>query len=124
MTAALPGLVSGTNLLAVHGMNVTAADGNFLVLPELVAGALPAGRESAFFNRPTPGGINTAPDSLGKVADTVFSPGRGFYPNAVVGAVPFNRASGIGITLFVRETRHGHKDAPQRGRLEGLGDAV
>lgn len=33
-------------------------------------------------------------------------------------------AAGIGITLFVRETRHVHKDAPKRGRLEGLGDAM
>jgi DHA1 family tetracycline resistance protein-like MFS transporter len=33
-------------------------------------------------------------------------------------------AAGIGITLFVRETRHVHKDAPRRGRLEGLSDAI
>lgn len=32
--------------------------------------------------------------------------------------------SGIGVFLFVRETRHAHKDAPRRGRFEGLGDAL
>ncbi|MBP7705206.1 MAG: MFS transporter [Caulobacter sp.] len=32
-------------------------------------------------------------------------------------------AAGVGVILFVRETRHVHKDAPRRGRLEGLNDA-
>lgn len=30
----------------------------------------------------------------------------------------------LGITLFVRETRHGHSDAPRRGRFDGLADAL
>ena len=89
ITSALPSLVNGTSLLAVQGMNITAADGTFLVLPEIVAGTLPASPQSAFYNKPTPGGINTAPDSLGKVADTVFLPKRGFYPDAIVTSVPF-----------------------------------
>jgi len=32
--------------------------------------------------------------------------------------------AGLGVVLFVRETRHGHRDAPRRGRLEGLNDAL
>ncbi|WGM40161.1 MFS transporter [Caulobacter sp. NIBR1757] len=32
--------------------------------------------------------------------------------------------AGIGVTLFVRETRHVHKDAPRRARFEGLTDAL
>ena len=32
--------------------------------------------------------------------------------------------AGCGVAIFVRETRHGHSDAPQRGRLEGLNDAL
>ncbi|MFN3856440.1 MAG: MFS transporter [Caulobacter sp.] len=32
--------------------------------------------------------------------------------------------AGCGVAAFVRETRHVHPDAPQRGRLEGLGDAL
>lgn len=89
ITAALPGLINGTNLLAVQGLNSSAADGTFLVLPEIVAGSLPPNAESAFYIAPTPGAINAAPSSLGKVADTVFTPARGFYPNATVPAVPF-----------------------------------
>ncbi len=33
-------------------------------------------------------------------------------------------ASGVGVMLFVRETRHVHRDAPRRGRLEGLSDGM
>jgi MFS family permease len=32
--------------------------------------------------------------------------------------------AGLGIVLFVRETRHVHRDAPRRARFEGLGDAM
>ncbi len=32
--------------------------------------------------------------------------------------------AGIGVALFVRETRHVHKDSPRRGRFEGLSDAI
>lgn len=32
--------------------------------------------------------------------------------------------SGVGVVLFVRETRRIHKDAPRRGRFEGLSDAL
>jgi len=89
ITAALPSLVNGTSLLAIQGMNITAADSNFLVLPEIVAATLPVSPQSAFYNQPTPGGINSTPDSFGKVEDTVFAPRRGFYPDAIVTAVPF-----------------------------------
>ncbi len=32
--------------------------------------------------------------------------------------------AGLGVALFVRETRQVHSDAPRRGRFEGLGDAL
>ena len=89
ITAVLPSLVAGSNLLAVQGLNTTAADGSFLVLPEIVGGSLQQPVTNAYFNRPTPGSINSAPSALGKVADTKFSVGRGIYPNAVVTTVPF-----------------------------------
>ena len=74
-------LVAGTNMLAIQGMNASAADPDFLVLPELVSGTFQAGR---FFTTPTPGVANGEGFS-GFVADTVFTPDRGFYetPQAV-----------------------------------------
>jgi hypothetical protein len=68
-------LTAGTNVLAIQGMNVTASDADFLVLPELSAGRYQQGR---YFSSPTPGTPNGQGYS-GFVADTVFSPGRGFY---------------------------------------------
>jgi len=66
------------NILAIHGLNNTAADSSFLALPVLKGGGLLAGT-SYFFDTPTPGAINGEPSSLGKVADTKFLPDRGFY---------------------------------------------
>ncbi len=77
-TAAKSALVAGTNVLAVHGMNVTAANDSFLMQPELVSGSLQAGGPF-FFKQPTPGTLNSTPASLGFVADTVFSHKRGIY---------------------------------------------
>jgi hypothetical protein len=68
-------LVPGTNVLAIHGMNVSAADADFLVLPELRQGtSVP----NQLFQKPTPGALNDAGVS-GFAADTVFAPQRGFY---------------------------------------------
>jgi len=68
------------NVLAIHGLNISAANDSFLVLPELLGGGLLAG-DPFFFDSPTPGTINSAPSSQGKVADTKFFPDRGFYSN-------------------------------------------
>lgn len=74
-------LVNGANTLAIHGMRMSTADTNFLVLPELVIGTLDAGLAPAFYGNglSTPGWINGATSSLGDVADTVFSVDRGFF---------------------------------------------
>lgn len=73
-----PLLVAGTNVLAIQGLNSSAGDPDFLVLPELVAGQFQPAR---YFNVPTPGTANNLGFS-GFVADTVFSPNRGFYDTA------------------------------------------
>ncbi|MBN2476259.1 MAG: lamin tail domain-containing protein [Pirellulales bacterium] len=67
-------LVVGTNVLAVHGLNVSANDGNFLILPELAA--IRSGAQ--YFHPPTPGEAN-GDGYLGVVRDTQFSVDRGFF---------------------------------------------
>jgi hypothetical protein len=81
VTAALPSLVNGSNLLAVHGMKSSVSDSDFLILPELVIGSLDTSLAPATYGEglATPGWINGAPSSLGNVADTKFSVDRGFY---------------------------------------------
>lgn len=72
-------LINGSsNVLAIHGLNISAADDSFLVLPELTGGGLQAG-DPFYFDDPTPEGINSIPSSQGKVEDTIFTPTRGFY---------------------------------------------
>lgn len=73
-----PGLlVSGDNVLAIHGLNVTDSDPTFLVAPELAAEEFieTSGR---YLSPPTPGTAN-GPQFDGLVADTKFSVNRGFF---------------------------------------------
>ncbi len=89
-TSAIGSLTNDSNnVLAIHGLNITAADDSFLVLPELTGGGL-SGANTFFFDSPTPGSINSTPSSMGKVADTKFTPNRGFYPNALYPTAPIS----------------------------------
>ena len=69
-------LVDGINVLAVHALNDAVDNGNFLLLPEVVAMSNIEGPQ--YMTTPTPGAVNV-PGGLGFVADTVFSVDRGFY---------------------------------------------
>ncbi len=87
-------LVSGSNLLAIHGLNVSAADGDFFMGAALAAIRTDSG-SPRYFATPTPGAPNPPTGVLGYVADTRFSVKRGFYDtpfdlvitNATPGAV-------------------------------------
>ncbi|MBN2473465.1 MAG: lamin tail domain-containing protein [Pirellulales bacterium] len=72
ITDSLGDLTVGTNVLAIHGLNVAPSDGNFLIVPELAA------TSTEYFLDPTPGEPN-GPGLLGFVKDTRFSVDRGFY---------------------------------------------
>ncbi|WP_341407358.1 lamin tail domain-containing protein [Luteolibacter soli] len=89
VTAQLPLIASGNNVLAVHGMKNTANDPSFLILPELIAGTYIPTAAPAFYgnDRATPGWINGQPSSLGKVEDTQFSVKRGFFTAPVTVAI-------------------------------------
>lgn len=81
LTASLPTLVNGSNLLAIHGLNSSTVDASFLAIPEVVVGSLNTAAEPAKFGNglATPGWINGPPSSLGNVADTTFTVKRGFF---------------------------------------------
>ncbi|MBN2474517.1 MAG: lamin tail domain-containing protein [Pirellulales bacterium] len=65
------------NVLAIHALNYTADDGDFLILPELVQTRY-LGLGEHFFATATPGNVNTEEYWL-RVEDTRFSHDRGFY---------------------------------------------
>ena len=76
-----PGLLqagNGTNVLAIQGLNRSAADLDFLIYPELL-GLHIISSSDRYFTRPTPGAGNDR-NAIGEVvADTKFSHDRGFY---------------------------------------------
>ena len=73
-------LLTGNNVLAIHGLNNGAGDTDFLVLPELVQ-MIDLGLVPRFFTEPTPEEAN-GEGFVDFVADTVFDHDRGFYTAA------------------------------------------
>ena len=71
----LPRLTRGAHVLAVHVLNASAADGDLLFQPTLIASADTFGQ---FFDDATPGEASTAA-GFNEVGDTTFSVDRGFY---------------------------------------------
>jgi len=70
-------LITGNNLLAIHGLNQSATDTDFLVVPELVRHTV-INTSNMFFSTPTPGGFNSGAFAA-FVEDTKFSVDRGIY---------------------------------------------
>lgn len=107
----LPGLLlAGANVLAIHGLNVSSTDPDFLILPEL-EGLATGNTVERYFTPPTPGAINIG-GYLGLVADTKFSVDRGFYD------APFT----VGITsatatASIYWTTNGSIPSPTNGTL-------
>jgi predicted MFS family arabinose efflux permease len=67
-------------------------------------------------------GFVTGPVLGGLLADE--SQGTAGFRLPLLIAAGLALTAGLGVALFVRETRHVHKDAPRRGRFEGLSDAI
>jgi hypothetical protein len=77
LTAYLDVLENGANVLAIHALNLTVDDSDFLIRPELEAATV-TGVGARYFGIPTPGAVNNL-GFIGYVADTKFSHDRGFY---------------------------------------------
>lgn len=71
-------LVPVGNILAIHGLNISAHDNDFLVAPTL-RGISDDRLRARFFSHPTPGAPNDPAGVIGFVADTKFDFDRGFY---------------------------------------------
>jgi hypothetical protein len=86
LTPNLSALRTGANVLAIQGLNIRAADEDFLLVPTLTATSLNDTATEKYFLTPTPGGLNDHASSVhGFVSDTTFSGDplvfhdRGFY---------------------------------------------
>jgi hypothetical protein len=105
-----PGLLLTNNVLAIHGLNTSASDADFLLRAELLSVAA-TGLPDRFFQPPSPGAANDA-GYLGLVADTKFSVNRGFYE------APFS----LSITCAtagaeIRFTTNGSPPSPTNGSV-------
>lgn len=81
LTPFLSSLVSGAgNVLAIHGLNQAASNGDFLMQAQLAQYGVTAGTTN-FYQSATPGGFNTVA-TYNRVAPVVASIGRGFYSSA------------------------------------------
>jgi hypothetical protein len=73
-------LRNGTNLLAIQGLNSSAADRDFLLFPEMSSTATATlSPDSGHLFTPTPGGPNTSAATAGFVDDPQFNIDRGFF---------------------------------------------
>lgn len=74
-------LIDGENILAIHGLNRSAAgsdSSDFLIIPELNGTAI-GQTVFGYFNEPTPGEANAAAPFIDFVKDTKFSQDRGYF---------------------------------------------
>lgn len=101
-------VIPGTNLLAIHGLNASANDADFLLLPELTGEAANQGL-LRFFVEPNPG-LPNGSGVLGVVASPHFSVSRGYYdaPFAVTLTAPES-----GAAIFW--TTNGSTPSPSNG---------
>ena len=76
LTSFLGTLQTGMNVLAIHGLNDDTNNGDFLILPELVAARNEAVPQ--YFTTATPGTFNVS-GGMGVVDEIWFSRQRGFY---------------------------------------------
>lgn len=79
-SAAIPLLIDGENVLAIHALNVSSGSSDFLMTPELVASrsAIVSPEELGYFEDPTPGRGN-GEAFAGFAAEPTFSVPHGFY---------------------------------------------
>lgn len=78
----IPSLTNGSgNVLAIHGLNSSAGDDNFLLQPELLSTTINS-TPNVYLVNATPGTQNNSAWYFGEVRDTVFSHRRGFYDAA------------------------------------------
>lgn len=109
--ANVPGLLAdGPNVLAIHGLNVSASDSDFLVQAEL-EGIVGGQYSLRYFRPPTPGAVNDS-GYLGLVADTKFSADRGFYDAPFTVAITSATAS-----ASIYWTTNGSIPSPTNGTL-------
>ncbi len=106
LTNQLDLLVSGTNVLAIHGLNANQGSSDLLIAPQLWA-LIPSASEPAhegYFFTPTPGAPNPGNESVMLVETVSFSEPPRTFPATISLAVSL---SGAGPGQVIRYTTNG-----------------
>jgi len=77
LTSFLGSLQTGANVLAIHGLNFSASDSDFLIHAELMENKV-LGLTNHYFATPTPGSFNSQ-GFYAFVENLKFTPGRGWF---------------------------------------------
>ena len=85
VSESLGALQSGSNTLAIQGLNQSASDSDFLIVPQLVEYRV-TNSTTNYFATPTPAAPNGS-GLIAFVADTKFSVDHGFFTNAFTVAI-------------------------------------
>lgn len=111
LTSRLDLLETGTNVLAIHGLNVSSASDDFLILPEIdVANMTVESGTAGYLPTPTPGAANQASTAsigpiFGPSAHTPAEPGNG---DPIVVTVPvIETLNPIGSVTLTYRTGYG-----------------
>jgi hypothetical protein len=112
-TLAVPHLVAGTNVLAVHVLNMPINSGDLLAYPELTATTISGIDTNSVLFLPTPTPLaGNLTGVLGFVDDTSFSVNRGFFTNAFQVAITCQTAA-----ASIYYTTDGSTPKPGHGTL-------
>ncbi len=111
MTSHLGLLQTGTNVLAIHGLNDYTNSSTFLLTAELVENKV-VGLTNHYFATPTPGSANDSA-SYAAVANLKFTPGRGWYENTNL----FVTITSATPAISIRYTTNGSAPSPTNGLL-------
>src|SRR5262249_16483967 len=99
LTSYLHLLQAGPNVLAIQGLNASAADTHFLLLAELVEHKI-LGLACHYFATPSPGAVNGS-DFFAFVENLKFTPGRGWFDNTNFSVTITSATPGVTIRYTI-----------------------
>ncbi len=103
LPAGLGVLAAGSNVLAIQGLNLTVADSDFLIEPQLVFANFGLTTNATFIAPATPGAWNNV-SGAGTVAPVVFSPPPGVYSSNTLAVTLASASSSAEIRYTIDGT--------------------
>ena len=124
LAGSLNALVAGTNVLALQGLNRSAANGKFLLEPELVGRNIRVLTDVArYFSPATPGLANDTP-LAGKASPPVFTPAAGVFASNTLTVTLAGGSSSATIRYTLDGSQPGASSPPYTAPITLTNNAV